>query len=237
MLVAASGIVATDSTCRRQSPHPCPRSALVRAARLPRVIGVGALAASAVNTIVGSGIFGLPGLAAAMLGPAAVLAYLVCAVLIGLVGLCLAEVGSRVADAGGLYAYATAAFGPVVGGIAGTLLWVANSVVAGAAVATLLADTLTLAAPPLGGGFPRVGVSRDGVRAAGRRQHRRRARGRALSTVARRGQAVAAAAPRRGRHSRHPEREPALAGLARYRTPSARRPCSSSSRSSASKAA
>jgi basic amino acid/polyamine antiporter, APA family len=123
---------------------------------LPRVIGVGALAASAINTIVGSGIFGLPGLAAAMLGPAAVLAYVVCAILIGLVGLCLAEVGSRVANAGGLYAYATAAFGPVVGGVAGTLLWASNSVIAGAAVATLLADTLALAAPSLAGGFSRI---------------------------------------------------------------------------------
>jgi basic amino acid/polyamine antiporter, APA family len=123
---------------------------------LPRVIGVGALAASAINTIVGSGIFGLPGLAAAMLGPAAVLAYLVCAILIGLVGLCLAEVGSRVADAGGLYAYATAAFGPVVGGMAGTLLWTSNSVVANAAVGALLVETLTLAVPPLAGGLPRI---------------------------------------------------------------------------------
>jgi hypothetical protein len=38
--------------------------------RLERVIGVGGLGSSAVNCIVGSGIFGLPGIAAAMLGPA-----------------------------------------------------------------------------------------------------------------------------------------------------------------------
>jgi amino acid transporter len=81
--------------------------------RLERVIGTGALAATALNCILGSGIFGLPGLAAAMLGPAAILAYAVCAV-IGLVGLCFAEAGSRVNSAGGLYAYGTAAFGPIV---------------------------------------------------------------------------------------------------------------------------
>ena len=91
-----------------------------------------------------------------MLGPAAVLAYLLCAVLVGLVGLCLAEAGSRVSHAGGLYAYATEAFGPVVGGIAGTLLWVANSVVTAAAVANLLVNTLALAIPALGGGVWRV---------------------------------------------------------------------------------
>jgi amino acid transporter len=91
-----------------------------------------------------------------MLGPAAVLAYLLCAVLIGLVGLCFAEVGSRVTGAGGLYAYATEAFGPVVGGIAGTLLWVANSVAANAAVASLLVDTLTVATPGLSVGIART---------------------------------------------------------------------------------
>jgi APA family basic amino acid/polyamine antiporter len=119
-------------------------------APLERVIGVGGLSCSAVNCIVGSGIFGLPGIAAAMLGPAAVLAYLLCAVLVGLVGLCFAEVGSRVASPGGLYGYATESFGPVVGGVAGTLLWVANSVVPNAAVANLLVDTITMAVP--GGG-------------------------------------------------------------------------------------
>ena len=119
---------------------------------LERVIGVGGLGASAVNCIVGSGIFGLPGIAAAMLGPAAVLAYLLCAVLVCLVGLCLAEAGSRVSHPGGLYAYATAAFGPVVGGIAGTLLWVANSVVTSAAVANLLVDTIAMGLSTVGVG-------------------------------------------------------------------------------------
>ena len=88
-------------------------------------------------------------------GPAAFLAYLLCAVLIGLIGLCFAEAGSRVAGGGGLYAYATESFGPVVGGIAGTLLWVANSVVAAAAVANLLLDTLTSTIPVAGAGASR----------------------------------------------------------------------------------
>ena len=123
---------------------------------LERVIGVGGLGCTAVNCIVGSGIFGLPGIAAAMLGPAAVLAYLVCVVLIGLVGLCLAETGSRVAHGGGLYGYATEAFGPIVGGSAGTLLWAANSAVTAAAVANLLVDTLALTIPAAGSGVWRV---------------------------------------------------------------------------------
>ena len=123
---------------------------------LKRVIGAGVLAFSMFNNIVGSGIFGLPALVAALLGPAAILSYLVCAVLIGLVGLCFAEVGSRVASAGGLYAYARVAFGPVVGGIAGTLLWFANSVVPSAAIANFLTDTLATAWPVLNGGALRA---------------------------------------------------------------------------------
>ena len=91
-----------------------------------------------------------------MLGPAAVVAYLVCALLVSLIGLCLAEVGSRVSGAGGLYAYVTVAFGPVLGGVAGTLLWFANSVAASAAVANLLMDTLALMVPAIGAGVWRV---------------------------------------------------------------------------------
>src|SRR6266568_4728173 len=123
---------------------------------LKRVIGVNALALSSFNNIVGSGIFGLPALVAALLGPAAILSYLVCAVLISLVGLCFAEVGSRVTGAGGLYAYARVPFGPVVGGIAGTLLWFANSVVPSAAIANFLTDTLAILWPAMSGALPRA---------------------------------------------------------------------------------
>jgi basic amino acid/polyamine antiporter, APA family len=117
---------------------------------LERVIGISGLTFSSFNCIVGSGIFAIPALAAAIMGPAAILGYLVCAVLIGLVGLCFAEVGSRVSSAGGLYAYARISLGPVVGGIAGTLLWLANSAVSSAALVNFLADTLAGFWPPLG---------------------------------------------------------------------------------------
>jgi amino acid transporter len=123
---------------------------------LKRVIGVSELAFASLNNIVGSGIFGLPALVAALLGPAAILSYLVCAVLIGLLGLCFAEVGSRVASAGGLYAYARVPFGPVVGGIAGTLLWFATSVMPSAAVANFFIVTLATIWPVVGTAAPRA---------------------------------------------------------------------------------
>lgn len=109
---------------------------------LDRVVGVPGVAFSAFNCIVGVGIFSLPGLVAGVLGPAAILAYLVCAVLIGLVGLCFAEAGSRVTGSGGLYAYAGAAFGPVVGGVVGMLQLFANAIGSAAALARFFIDTL-----------------------------------------------------------------------------------------------
>lgn len=122
----------------------------VQHAPLKRVIGVRGVAFTAFNCVVGAGIFGLPALVAAILGPAAIIAYLVCVVLIGLVGLCLAEAGSRVSDSGGLYAYARVAFGPVTAGVAGILVLVANSMASGAALARFMIDTLALAWPAIG---------------------------------------------------------------------------------------
>jgi len=92
---------------------------------------------------------------AALLGPAAILACLVCVVLVGLVGLCFAESGSRVTSAGGLYAYARVPFGPVVGGIAGTLSW-SSYALSNAAIANFLTDTFAPSWPALEGGAPRV---------------------------------------------------------------------------------
>jgi len=122
-------------------------SAPIPAAPLKRVVGVAALGLNVVNLTVAAGIFGLPAIIASILGPQAILAYLVCAALFGLVGLCMAESGSRVGGAGGLYAYASVPFGPIVGGIAGTLLWTASGSVADAAIASLLVDTLAAVSP------------------------------------------------------------------------------------------
>jgi amino acid transporter len=67
-----------------------------------RAIGVRRLTASLVNATIGAGIFVLPGTVAAGLGPAAPLAYLVCAVLMALIVRCFASAGSRVSLTGGL---------------------------------------------------------------------------------------------------------------------------------------
>lgn len=123
---------------------------------LERIIGVSALALLIVNVTVGAGIFGLPSVAAKDLGAAAVLAYLLCAVVMGLVGLCLAEAGSRVPSTGGLYAFATAAFGPFAGAFVGTLLLTANGVFTDAAVGALFGDTLGVIFPAFAAPVPRA---------------------------------------------------------------------------------
>ena len=70
------------------------------------------------NLTVGGGIFVLPGLVAAQLGPAALAAYAVCGVAMLLVMLCYAEAGSRVASSGPVSGYSSCwladAAGPIV---------------------------------------------------------------------------------------------------------------------------
>ena len=122
---------------------------------LVRALGVRALAANIVNTIVGSGIFVLPAIVAAILGPAAVVAYIVCAALVALLGLCFAEVGSRVHVSGGAYAYVEAAFGSYVGFSTGLLLGCAE-LVASAAVATIFVGSLSALVPGGGGAAERA---------------------------------------------------------------------------------
>lgn len=123
--------------------------------QLLRVLGVWGLGASVVNITVGGGIFRLPAAAAAALGAAAPLAYLVCAVAMGLIVLCLAEAGSRVSLTGGTYAYVEVAFGPFVGFLTGVLLW-AGITAALAAVASFFVDSLAALAPGFADGAVRA---------------------------------------------------------------------------------
>ncbi|PYR88744.1 MAG: amino acid permease [Acidobacteria bacterium] len=115
---------------------------------LLRSIGTFALAASIVNLTIGAGIFRLPADMAATLGATAPIAYVLCAIAMGLIVLCLAEAGSRVSMTGGPYAYVEVAFGPFVGFLAGFLLWMLLTF-AMAAVATVLVASLGALVPAL----------------------------------------------------------------------------------------
>lgn len=118
---------------------------------LVRALGIWGLAASIINVTVGGGIFRLPADAAAILGATAPLAYVICALLMGLIVLCFAEAGSRVSLTGGLYAYVVVAFGPLVGFVSGVMLW-GGVTAAVAAVSSFFADALVALIPALGAG-------------------------------------------------------------------------------------
>ena len=115
---------------------------------LVRSIGTVALAASIVNVTIGGGIFRLPADMAATLGATAPIAYVLCAVAMSLIVLCMAEAGSRVSMTGGPYAYIQVAFGPFAGFVAGFLLWMLLTFVM-AAVATVLVGNLGVLVPAL----------------------------------------------------------------------------------------
>lgn len=84
------------------------------------------LVAIAINGIIGAGIFGLPSKVFTLIGSYSLIAFLVCAVVVTLIILCFAEVGSRFDETGGPYLYAREAFGPAVGFEIGWLIWLAR---------------------------------------------------------------------------------------------------------------
>jgi len=122
---------------------------------LVRAIGVRALSISIVNLVVGAGIFVLPGVIAAQLGPAAIVAYLVCSLVVALVFLCFAEIGSRVTRSGGAYAYIEDAFGPFAGFIASMLFWFGWSALSDAAITVAMVATIAVAFPIFAETIPR----------------------------------------------------------------------------------
>jgi APA family basic amino acid/polyamine antiporter len=113
---------------------------------LIRAVGAFGLAAAIANIMVGGGIFRLPSNVATTLGAAAPIAYVVCAVVMGLIGLVIAEAGSRVSTTGGPYAYVEVAFGPFVGYLAGVMTWMIGFT-AFAAVANVFIDSLGAVLP------------------------------------------------------------------------------------------
>jgi amino acid transporter len=84
------------------------------------------LVAVAINAIIGAGIFGLPSDVFARIGAFSLMAFVACALVVTLIILCFAEVGSRFSDTGGPYLYAREAFGPILGFEVGWLMWLSR---------------------------------------------------------------------------------------------------------------
>jgi basic amino acid/polyamine antiporter, APA family len=108
---------------------------------LVRAMGRWTLTALVINSIIGSGIFGLPSVVAGYLGKRSPLAYLIAAAGMGIIIACFAEVASQFGAAGGPYLYARETFGRIVGIEVGFLL-LTLKIAVGAAGADLFADYL-----------------------------------------------------------------------------------------------
>ncbi|HEX7294482.1 MAG TPA: amino acid permease [Pyrinomonadaceae bacterium] len=84
------------------------------------------LVAVTINAIIGAGVFGLPSRTYALIGTYSIIAFFACALIVALIILCFAEVGSRFDATGGPYLYAREAFGATVGFEVGWLIWLAR---------------------------------------------------------------------------------------------------------------
>ena len=82
---------------------------------LIRAIGRWALTAAVINSVIGSGVFGLPSALAGFAGQWSPVTVLIAGASIFAIVLCFAEVGSRFDGAGGPYLYTREAFGPALG--------------------------------------------------------------------------------------------------------------------------
>src|SRR6266581_1559324 len=115
------------------------------------------LVAIAVNGIIGAGIFGLPARVFALIGPYSLIAFVVCAIVVTMIILCFAEVGSRFDETGGPYLYAREAFGPTVAFEVGWLIWLAR-LTAFAANCNLMVSYLSFFWAPANSGITRAAI-------------------------------------------------------------------------------
>ena len=112
-----------------------------------RVVGVTGLSLSIINLTVGAGIFALPAIVGVKLGAFSVFAYLFCGLMMAAIMLCYAEIGTRVTISGGSYAYVVAAFGNYPGYLINWLTVFGWSIIGGAALMNIIADSLAVISP------------------------------------------------------------------------------------------
>lgn len=125
--------------------------------RLVRAIGRWDLTAAVINGTIGSSIFGMPAVLAALTGAWSPLAALLAGLGILAITLCHAEVASRFREPGGSYLYAREAYGRVVGFQMGWLsFWIRTTSMA--ANLNVFVDYLGQVAPGAAGGAGRAAV-------------------------------------------------------------------------------
>jgi len=96
--------------------------------QLSRSLGFFEFLCLGINCVVGTGVFLLPSLVFAKVGPSGALAYLLCGALCLLIGLCFCEMAGRFEGTGGAYLYARSTFGPFTGYLVGWQIWLSSLV-------------------------------------------------------------------------------------------------------------
>ncbi|MGY6661603.1 MAG: APC family permease [Glycocaulis sp.] len=109
----------------------------------------------AVNGMIGAGIFAVPGGAAALMGVWSPLVYVVCAVLLGLIVACYAELASRFTSTGGPVLYVRTAFGRFAAFETGLAVY-ATRITAFAANVNLMVASIAFFVPALESGPLRI---------------------------------------------------------------------------------
>lgn len=127
------------------------------APQLVRAIGRWSMVALAVNSILGSGVFGLPSVIAGLVGPWSPLAVLLAGAAMAVIIACYAEVASQFTETGGQYLYVRAAFGRLAGLEVGWLSLLSRLTACAASV-NLLVISLGQFWPGAGAPLPRFAV-------------------------------------------------------------------------------
>jgi amino acid transporter len=83
--------------------------------QLSRDLGYWAALSIGVGTMIGAGIFVLPGIVASKAGPAVLLSFLICGAISILIALCMTELATGMPYSGGGYLFVVRSFGPLIG--------------------------------------------------------------------------------------------------------------------------
>ena len=95
---------------------------------LKKSISFNVLVLLAINAIIGTGIFFVPGIAARIAGPASIISWVLVGILALLVAACFAELVGMFPKAGGVYEYTKQSFGEFGGFMVGWISWIVANV-------------------------------------------------------------------------------------------------------------
>jgi amino acid transporter len=123
---------------------------------LKRCIGIPSLAANTINNTIGAGVYVLPAIVCIQMGPAGILSYLFCGIMLTVIILCYMEIGSTVSASGGSYIYVEKALGPFAGFIVNWLYFFGWGVLGSAALMNVIADSLAVLVPAFSNPFMRA---------------------------------------------------------------------------------